>query len=194
MNHYPEIEKALSRITKIIDKYEKDPDYYGYDVNKEYIDEYYDNIKNALLDSTVSDEVKIKNALVRIYRQLNELLDMGHSHDQIRELKNEGVAIGAHSHTHNHLANLTLEELRVEIGKSNKIFLKELGEIPNLFAYRYGETDEKFFTLLKDYKFKVAFGQHSGVIDINISDASFKSSVSFFLERFILLEATFFGK
>ena len=26
------------------------------------------NIKNALLDSTVSDEVKIKNALVRIYR------------------------------------------------------------------------------------------------------------------------------
>ena len=89
-----EIEKALSRITKIIDKYEKDPDYYGYDVNKEYIDEYYDNIKNALLDSTVSDEVKIKNALVRIYRQLNELLDMGHSHDQISELKKVKSILG----------------------------------------------------------------------------------------------------
>ena len=89
-----EIEKALSRITKIIDKYEKDPDYYGYDVNKEYIDEYYDNIKNARLASTVSDEVKIKNALVRIYRQLNELLDMGHSHDQIRELKKVKSILG----------------------------------------------------------------------------------------------------
>ena len=89
-----EIEKALSRITKIIDKYEKDPDYYGYDVNKEYIDEYYDNIKNALLDSTVSDEVKIKNALVRIYRQLNELLDMGHSHDQISDLKKGKSILG----------------------------------------------------------------------------------------------------
>ena len=89
-----EIEKALSRITKIIDKYEKDPDYYGYDVNKEYIDEYYDNIKNALLDSTVSDEVKIKNALVRIYRQLDELLDMGHCHDQISELKKVKSILG----------------------------------------------------------------------------------------------------
>ena len=34
MRDKEEIEKALSRITKIIDKYEKDPDYYGYDVNK----------------------------------------------------------------------------------------------------------------------------------------------------------------
>ena len=96
MNHYPEIEKALSRITKIIDKYEKDPDYYGYDVNKEYIDEYYDNIKNALLDSTVSDEVKIKNALVRIYRQLDELLDMGYNikSDRIIDLKKVKSILG----------------------------------------------------------------------------------------------------
>ena len=94
MDDKEKVRKALSRITKIIDKYEKDPDYYGYDVNKEYIDEYSDNIKNALLDSTVSDEVKIKNALVRIYRQLNELLDMGHSHDQIRELKKVKSILG----------------------------------------------------------------------------------------------------
>ena len=96
MNDKEKIEKALEKITKIIDKYEKDPDYYGYEVdtNKEYIDEYFDDIKNALLDSTVSDEVKIKNALVRIYRQLNELLDMGHSHDQIRELKKVKSILG----------------------------------------------------------------------------------------------------
>ena len=88
------IDKALAKITKIMDEYKKYPDYYGYDVNKEYIDEYSDNIKNALLDSTVSDEVKIKNALVRIYRQLNELLDMGHSHDQISDLKKVKSILG----------------------------------------------------------------------------------------------------
>ena len=90
------IKKALSKITKIMDKWKKDPDYYGYDAdnNKEYMDEQFDDIKNALLDSTVSDEVKIKNALVRIYRQLNELLDMGHNHDQVSDLKKVKSILG----------------------------------------------------------------------------------------------------
>ena len=48
--------------------------------------------------------------------------------------------------------------------KGLSLFLKELGEIPTIFAYPYGEVDEKNIALLKDYKFKVAFGQHSGVI------------------------------
>ena len=84
-----EIEKALSRITKIIDKYEKDPDYYGYDVNKEYIDEHFDNIKNELSDSTSSDEMKVKRALAEIYGHLNTLLDIGCSSgsDQVMDLK-----------------------------------------------------------------------------------------------------------
>ena len=96
MNDKEKIEKALEKITKIIDKYEKDPDYYGYEVdtNKEYIDEYFDDIKNALLDSTVSDEVKIKNALVCIYSQLDELLDMGHNHDQVSDLKKVKSILG----------------------------------------------------------------------------------------------------
>ena len=76
-----------------MDEYEKDPDG-DYGTNKENIDEDFNQIKNELLDSTVSDEVKIKNALVRIYRQLNELLDMGHSHDQIRELKKVKSILG----------------------------------------------------------------------------------------------------
>ena len=46
--------------------------------------------------------------------------------DEIRQLKAEGVVIGAHSHTHEHLAEYTLEKLQKEIEKSNKIFLKEI--------------------------------------------------------------------
>ena len=36
----------------------------------------------------------------------------------------------------------------------------------SLFAYPYGEADERIIiSLLKEYKYKVAFGQHSGVIN-----------------------------
>ena len=100
--------------------------------------------------------------------------------DEIRQLKAEGVTIGAHSHTHEHLVNFNLAELKKEIELSNRVFLKELGEIPNLFAYPYGETDEKFSSLLQNYKFKVAFGQHSGVIN--------ETSNFYYLPRFSLNE------
>ena len=100
--------------------------------------------------------------------------------DQIRKLKEEGVTIGAHSHTHTHMANIQLDEVRSEIETSNKIFLKELGEIPTLFAYPYGETTSEIIDLIKDYKFKVAFGQHSGIIN--------ETSNMYYLPRFSLNE------
>ena len=49
---------------------------------------------------------------------------------------------------------------------ANKIFLRELGYVPNLFSYPFGE----YSKFMKDYisqNFDLAFGQHSGVIDIN---------------------------
>ena len=101
--------------------------------------------------------------------------------DEIRYLKEEGVTIGAHSHKHDHLSKYNFDDLKDEIETSNRVFLKELGEIPNLFAYPYGEADERLFELLKDYKFKVAFGQHSGVIN--------ETSNLYYLPRFSLNEA-----
>ncbi|MDC1054270.1 polysaccharide deacetylase family protein [Alphaproteobacteria bacterium] len=100
--------------------------------------------------------------------------------DQIRELANEGVSIGAHSHSHYHMADLSIDEVRDEIEISNNIFLKELGSIPPLFAFPYGEANEEIINLLKEYKFKVAFGQHSGVIN--------ETSNLYYLPRFSLNE------
>ena len=100
--------------------------------------------------------------------------------DQIRELVNEGVSIGAHSHSHYHMSDLSIEEVRDEIEISNNIFLKELGSIPHLFAFPYGEANEEIINLLKEYKFKVAFGQHSGVIN--------ETSNLYYLPRFSLNE------
>ena len=100
--------------------------------------------------------------------------------DQIRELMDEGVSIGAHSHSHYHMSDLSIDEVRNEIEISNNIFLKELGLIPSIFAFPYGETNEKIINLLKEYKFKVAFGQHSGVIN--------ETSNLYYLPRFSLNE------
>ena len=100
--------------------------------------------------------------------------------DEIRFLMNEGVTIGAHSHNHEHLPNLSIDEIKKEIEKSNRIFLKELGKIPNLFAYPYGEADIRILEILKDYNYKVAFGQHSGVVN--------ETSNLYYLPRFSLNE------
>ena len=77
-------------------------------------------------------------------------------------------------------SEIQLDEVRSEIETSNKIFLKELGEIPTLFAYPYGETTSEIIDLIKDYKFKVAFGQHSGIIN--------ETSNMYYLPRFSLNE------
>ena len=100
--------------------------------------------------------------------------------DQIRKLRDEGVIIGAHSHTHAHMPDINIEEVRNEIELSNKIFLRELGKIPTLFAFPYGEANSEIIELLKEYKFKVAFGQHSGIIN--------ETSNMYYLPRFSLNE------
>ena len=87
--------------------------------------------------------------------------------DQIREVESEKFAfIGHHSHTHNYLIDETNDQFILDIEKANVIFKKELGYIPNLFSYPFGE----YSKFMRDYiskNFEFAFGQHSGVIDIN---------------------------
>ena len=87
--------------------------------------------------------------------------------DQIREVESEDFAfIGHHSHTHDYLINETNDQFILDIKKANKIFLKELGYIPNLFSYPFGEYS-KFMRNYISENFRFAFGQHSGVIDLN---------------------------
>jgi peptidoglycan/xylan/chitin deacetylase (PgdA/CDA1 family) len=87
--------------------------------------------------------------------------------DQIIEVEKEEFAfIGHHSHTHGYLIDETNDHFVKDIKKANKIFLNKLGYIPDLFSYPFGE----YSKFMKDYisqNFKFAFGQHSGVIDIN---------------------------
>ena len=87
--------------------------------------------------------------------------------EQIKEVESKNFAyIGHHSHTHEYLIDVSNEEFILDIEKANKIFLEKLGYIPDLFSYPFGEYSQ----FMRDYiskHFKYAFGQHSGVIDLN---------------------------
>ena len=87
------------------------------------------------------------------------------SWDQIREMQAAGVDIGSQSHTHPHLHRLPLEKVREEIAVSNQRFLEELGLVPQLHAYPFGEYSVEVRDLMREMGFTAAFGQHSGVVD-----------------------------
>ena len=86
------------------------------------------------------------------------------SWDQLRELKAAGVTVGSQTHTHPHMHTLSVERVREEIDTSNQIFLNELGERPELFAYPYGEYSRFVIDAIKDAGFTAAFGQNSGIM------------------------------
>lgn len=99
--------------------------------------------------------------------------------DQIRTLAAEGVTIGAHSKSHAHMARLSAAEAAAEIAESNARFAAELGKVPELFAYPYGEANAETEKLAAQ-SYAAAFGQHSGVLTA--------ADNRFFLPRFALNE------
>ncbi len=100
--------------------------------------------------------------------------------NQIRELVDNGVLVGSQTKSHPHLHRLSSKQILNEIELSNNRFIKELGFKPKLFAYPYGEYDNKTIEIVKGSGFEAAFGQHSGVAHI--------SSGIFELPRFAMNE------
>ncbi len=87
--------------------------------------------------------------------------------DEIKEVESFDFAlIGHHSHTHEYLIDMSNDDFIKDIEIASKIFQEKLGYIPEIFSYPFGE----YSNFMKNYiskNFKVAFGQHSGVIDKN---------------------------
>ena len=87
--------------------------------------------------------------------------------DEIKEIDNSEFGyIGHHSHTHEYLIDMSDKEFENDIETATKIFKNQLGYVPNIFSYPFGE----YSLYMKKYiskNFKIAFGQHSGIIDLN---------------------------
>ena len=88
------------------------------------------------------------------------------SWSQIKEISKENfVEIGNHSHTHEYLADENNEIIKKDIEKSMTIFKKKLGKNSEFFSYPFGEYSNDFKQIIKNFGFKYALGQHSGVMD-----------------------------
>ena len=87
--------------------------------------------------------------------------------DEIKEIDDSDIGyIGHHSHTHEYLIDMTEEDFIKDIETASKIFKKKLGYVPSIFSYPFGE----YSLYMRNYiskNFEIAFGQHSGIIDIN---------------------------
>ncbi len=86
---------------------------------------------------------------------------------EIKEIeKYDYVTIGNHSHSHDYLVNFSFDKFKNDIKKSIEIFETNLGYNPKFFSYPFGEWDLNQKEFISKY-FDFAFGQHSGVIDLN---------------------------
>ncbi len=87
--------------------------------------------------------------------------------DEIKEIDKSDIGlIGHHSHSHEYLIDMPETDFVNDIEIANRIFKQNLGYVPSIFSYPFGE----YSLYMKKYisnNFKIAFGQHSGIIDLN---------------------------
>ena len=102
------------------------------------------------------------------------------SWDEIRDLAGHGVVIGHHGAAHAHLTQLSAPDALKDIRRASRRFEAELGYVPKLFAYPYGEYSPDLERVIRRQGFSAAFAQYSGVIG--------KGSPAFSLPRFAINE------
>jgi peptidoglycan/xylan/chitin deacetylase (PgdA/CDA1 family) len=88
--------------------------------------------------------------------------------DELKDLMDEGIEIANHSHSHECFVNLDIDELKEKFTKdletSHRLFKEKLGFLPEIFSYPYGEYAPEMQQIIKNFGYKAAAGQHSGVI------------------------------
>jgi len=83
--------------------------------------------------------------------------------EQIREIAADPlVTIGSQTASHLHMADNTDARNMADIEASNQRFRTELGYVPELIAYPYGEFSQRVIETVKRAGFVAGFGQHSG--------------------------------
>ncbi|WP_081649701.1 polysaccharide deacetylase family protein [Fodinicurvata sediminis] len=90
--------------------------------------------------------------------------------DELREMaESDLVTIGHQTASHPSMPQESLERNEEEIRRANARFKKELGQVPELFAYPYGESSTAVQELVAASGFTAAFGQHSGAIGVTLN-------------------------
>jgi len=101
--------------------------------------------------------------------------------DQVRELANAGVTIGALSAAALPMALRSPQEIHDDLERMKEHFRAELGFVPTLFAYPHGEYSTTVRRQVEQAGFQAAFGQQSGV--------AYAGADLFALPRFVMNDA-----
>ncbi|MEM9390057.1 MAG: polysaccharide deacetylase family protein [Bacteroidota bacterium] len=87
---------------------------------------------------------------------------------EIKEVHDQGIEIGNHTHSHayflNHPETERYKVFEAEVKQTQKLIKDNIGQAPETFAYPYGELDLKMKAIIKNFGFKAAAAQNSGVI------------------------------
>ena len=83
---------------------------------------------------------------------------------EIRQLMGEGVRIGHHGAAHLHMIAAGAAAARADIARASARFRAELGFVPRLFAYPYGEYHPALAAVVRKAGFLAAFAQFSSVL------------------------------
>ena len=77
------------------------------------------------------------------------------------------MEIGHHGAAHSHLLYEEGTGALDDIERASKRFEEELGSVPDVFAYPYGEYDQGLINLVERLGFKAAFAQYSGAAPLS---------------------------
>lgn len=89
------------------------------------------------------------------------------SWDQIRQLQADGVTIGHHGHGHIHMVDEGLNAAVADIQTANTRFQAELGAIPPIFAYPYGEYSLELRNTIEAMGFSASLAQYSAAVGLD---------------------------
>ncbi len=84
------------------------------------------------------------------------------SWDEIRLLQADGVLIAHHGAAHIHMPHAGLQAAKADMERASARFKAELGMVPKLFAFPYGEYNPALMQMIEDMGFTAAFAQISG--------------------------------
>ncbi len=107
---------------------------------------------------------------------------------ELADLQERGFEIGNHSHSHAHFVNKAKGDLREffrqDLKTADSLFRAKLGNVPETYAYPYGEYNGTMKEVLKERGYEAAVAQHSG--------AMHRGSDRYALPRFPM--TSFYGK
>jgi peptidoglycan/xylan/chitin deacetylase (PgdA/CDA1 family) len=90
--------------------------------------------------------------------------------DSLRKLASEGVTLGAHTRTHPIMNNITHDDLHNETAGSRQDLLREIGSVPQVFAYPSGVYNKEVVKAAERAGFALAFTTERGINEVGQVD------------------------